>query len=266
MSIHDFGLAPSWAGFIAGADRLALDTHPYVAFNGQPNTQPISTSTGADAGGIWPALACTGWGDQVNTSQTAFGVTVAGEFSNAVNDCGLFVKARGIAVTYGGDCAYWEDATQWNATTRAGIQAWAMASMDAFQNWFFWTWKVTYSVLQWAFRCLLMIYTGWQFDSRLSSSTALVLPAWSPAWVHAHRSSSSYGQMCFGWRYRHSIRWYISSVANGRRWSRNDSPQRLRCSYSVATKLDQWSATGVVTARLYRHRYCCDLTTTYIHS
>lgn len=147
MSIHDFGLAPSWAGFIAGADRLALDTHPYVAFNGQPNTQPISTSTGADAGGIWPALACTGWGDQVNTSQTAFGVTVAGEFSNAVNDCGLFVKARGIAVTYGGDCAYWEDATQWNATTRAGIQAWAMASMDAFQNWFFWTWKVTCSVL-----------------------------------------------------------------------------------------------------------------------
>jgi aryl-phospho-beta-D-glucosidase BglC (GH1 family) len=143
MSIHDFGL--SWAGFLSGSDRIALDTHPYVAFNGQANTATVDTGTGAAAGGTWPALACTEWGSMLNVSQTAFGVTLAGEFSNAINDCGLFVVAAGIPVTYGGNCDQWEDASTWDDGTKAGIQAWAMASMDAFQNWFFWTWKVPFS-------------------------------------------------------------------------------------------------------------------------
>jgi glucan 1,3-beta-glucosidase len=139
MSIHDFGL--TWAGFLTGSDRIALDTHPYVAFNGETFTDPIATGTGAGAGGTWPARAC-GWGKGINGTQTLFGVTVAGEFSNAINDCGLFVKAAGIATTYGGNCADWEDASKWDDATKAGLKAWAMASMDATQSWFFWTWKV----------------------------------------------------------------------------------------------------------------------------
>lgn len=156
--IHDANVMASWAGFLSGADRLALDTHPYFAFNDGANTDPVSTTTGADAGGTWPVLACTAIGSPVNVSQTAFGVTIGGEFSNAINDCGLFVKAAGLPVTYGGDCSYWEDATLWNATTKAGVQAWAMANMDALQNWFFWTWKVTY-FLQWA----PSSFTNWVF-------------------------------------------------------------------------------------------------------
>jgi hypothetical protein len=42
----------------------------------------------------------------------------------------------------GGDCSLWMDASTWNETTKAGIKQFALASMDATQDWFFWTWKV----------------------------------------------------------------------------------------------------------------------------
>ena len=58
MSIHDgFAGLGNWAGFMEGADRMVLDTHPYIAFNGQPNTQPID---------FWPPQACVGWGPTMN--------------------------------------------------------------------------------------------------------------------------------------------------------------------------------------------------------
>lgn len=119
-----------------------MDTHPYFAFGGGANTDPISSGTGANAGGIWPKQACSSWGGGINSSQSAFGVTVAGEFSNGFNDCGLFVRGVGGQTSYGGNCDKWQDASTWDAPTKAGIQAFAMASMDALQNWFFWTWKV----------------------------------------------------------------------------------------------------------------------------
>jgi glucan 1,3-beta-glucosidase len=75
-------------------------------------------------------------------SQTAFGVTVAGEFSNAWNDCGLYVNGIGDTHLFAGDCNFWSDATQWDAASIAGVKAFALASMDALQDWFFWTWKV----------------------------------------------------------------------------------------------------------------------------
>lgn len=134
ISIHDgFDSLDSWADFLPGADRIALDTHPYFAFNGQPNTDPI---------GVWPARACDGWAAGVNASQTAFGVTLAGEFSNGINDCGLFVNGVGGGHSYGGDCNFWMDSTQWNETIVDGLHEFMLASMDALQNWFFWTWKV----------------------------------------------------------------------------------------------------------------------------
>lgn len=134
ISIHDgFQGTSTWAGFFPGADRLILDTHPYFAFNGQPNTDPI---------GAWPAKACNGFGPGMNTSQTDFGVTVAGEWSNGINDCGLFLNGVGGGHSYGGDCNFWMDSTQWNDTIVDGLKTYALASMDALQNWFFWTWKV----------------------------------------------------------------------------------------------------------------------------
>src|SRR5579872_5350861 len=55
------GLGP-WVGLMPNADRLAIDTHPYLAFGGQPNTQPISVpAPDGQMGGIWPGTACTAW-------------------------------------------------------------------------------------------------------------------------------------------------------------------------------------------------------------
>lgn len=125
---------------MAGADRVILDTHLYFAFN-KPATSPIATGTGPTAGGIWPYQACSSWANSVNTSRENFGVTIAGEFTAGFNDCGLFV--RGIndpAITT--NCPLWQDHTQWNASIKAGVMAFTLASMDALQDYFFTTWKV----------------------------------------------------------------------------------------------------------------------------
>ncbi|KAL5483050.1 hypothetical protein ACEPAI_8279 [Sanghuangporus weigelae] len=134
LSLHDgfLGLA-EWADFLPGADRVNLDVHPYFAFNGQPNTDPIDE---------WVARPCTAWGSMVNTSQSTFGVTVAGEFSNAINDCGLYLNGVTNSHSYGGDCSAWEDASRWDDATKEGLRTFALASFDALQNWFFWTWKI----------------------------------------------------------------------------------------------------------------------------
>lgn len=39
---------------------------------------------------------CKAWGGGLNDSMAAFGFTVAGEFSNGFNDCGLFLN--GVSV------------------------------------------------------------------------------------------------------------------------------------------------------------------------
>ena len=79
-------------------------------------------------------------------SRASYGVTIAGEWSNAINDCGLFMRGvggRGGAITYGGNCSDWQDASKWTDGTKAGILAFSSASMDALRDWFFWTWKVS---------------------------------------------------------------------------------------------------------------------------
>jgi glucan 1,3-beta-glucosidase len=72
-----------WAGFLSGSDRVALEPHPYFAFDG------------AGATDIVPYLTrpCEDWGASFNRSQTGFGVTAAGEWSLAFNDCESRVQA-----------------------------------------------------------------------------------------------------------------------------------------------------------------------------
>lgn len=143
ISIHDGFLGlEAWAGFLQGSDRVMIDTHPYFAFDGEPNDAPIATGTGLQAGGTWPQLACNTFGPPINQSQVAFGVTIAGEFSVGYNDCGLYLTGVGNTDSYGQSCALFLDASQWNDTMKAGLQEFALASMDALQNWFFWTWKI----------------------------------------------------------------------------------------------------------------------------
>lgn len=70
IAIHDgFDGLSRWAGFLPGSDRIILDTHPYFAFDGQPNDAPIATGSGlgVQAGGIWPRQACQAWGASINT-------------------------------------------------------------------------------------------------------------------------------------------------------------------------------------------------------
>ena len=73
-----------------------------------------------------------------------FGLTQAGEFSNAVTDCGLWVNGVSLGARYEGtfapdpspkvgDCDEWIDFQSWNQTMKQDIQQFAMSSMDALQ-------------------------------------------------------------------------------------------------------------------------------------
>jgi hypothetical protein len=66
IALHD-PASGSDVGFLTGADRIAVDLHPYFAFSGGPATATIDTGTGADAGGTWPQAACTAWAGTQNT-------------------------------------------------------------------------------------------------------------------------------------------------------------------------------------------------------
>jgi glucan 1,3-beta-glucosidase len=114
------------------ADRLALDTHPYLAFGTQSDS-PMSTfvNTPCSRGG------------GVNTSMGAFGLTTAGEFSNAVNDCALYLNNVGAGSRYEGtydgggtrvgSCTPWNDYQNYDATMKSSIRQFALSSMDALQ-------------------------------------------------------------------------------------------------------------------------------------
>jgi glucan 1,3-beta-glucosidase len=63
IAIHDgFQGVETWAGFLPGADRMILDTHPYFAFDGTASTAPIVPN-----GGEWPGEACSNWASGMNT-------------------------------------------------------------------------------------------------------------------------------------------------------------------------------------------------------
>ncbi|KAI0250044.1 glycoside hydrolase superfamily [Lactifluus subvellereus] len=184
IAIHDgfIGL-DKWANLIPGSDRIALDTHPYISFDGQPNTEPIAVDDGlGESGGIWPKQAC-GWGPGINNSQLAFGVTISGEFSSATNDCGLFLLGVGKNPTFQGDCTPFTNWQNWNQTFKDGVRDFSLASMDALRNWWFWTWKIgnsstsgTVETPLWSYQ--LGLQNGWiPKDPRTSSGKCQALGA-----------------------------------------------------------------------------------------
>ena len=211
ISLHDGFTGPgNWAGFLSGSDRVALgtcfyttstspteltpcsDTHPYFAFNGNANREPLNVTADGDPtggfGGKWPLQACNSWGAMMNNSRQAFGVTVAGEFSNGINDCGLFIDGitpSGAAggTRYGAGCDYWEDWQSWSDATKAGLMNFALASMDALGDWFFWTWKIGNSSTTNTVRAPLWSYSlglaqGWMpADPRTASGKCQSLDA-----------------------------------------------------------------------------------------
>ncbi|KAJ7490539.1 exo-beta-1,3-glucanase [Mycena latifolia] len=132
MAIHEGfqGVSDSFVCFLAGADRVALDQHPYLAFT----YDYVST---LDQMAVKPCA----WAIATNQSSKAFGVTLGGEFSTAINDCGLWLN--GIGSTPGApNCPEMDDWASYNATLIAGLKQVTLATMDALQNFFFWTWKI----------------------------------------------------------------------------------------------------------------------------
>ncbi|KAJ3516720.1 hypothetical protein NLJ89_g941 [Agrocybe chaxingu] len=134
VSIHDGFLPRSdWVNTFPNADRITLDSHPYLCFNGQ-SSAPIST---------YATTPCTSWGGAVNNSMASFGLTNAGEFSNAVTDCGLFLNGVNLGTRYEGtyigvwprmgSCSTWTDWQNYDVATKRAIRQFALASMDALQ-------------------------------------------------------------------------------------------------------------------------------------
>jgi len=63
-----FGGLTSWAGLLPNVDRVAIDTHPYFAFSGSANDDPVNTTApDGQMGGIWPGRACSTWADNLNS-------------------------------------------------------------------------------------------------------------------------------------------------------------------------------------------------------
>jgi hypothetical protein len=146
VSFHDGFLGiDKFNGFLPGADRASMDSHPYLCFGGQ-NNNPITGAT---------ARPCQSWGASFNNSMGKMGLTVAGEFSNALTDCGLYVNGVGQGVRYEGnynqggpwpvigDCATdWLDYPNWDPATKEAYKQFALSSMDALQVRFISTTKI----------------------------------------------------------------------------------------------------------------------------
>ena len=145
ISFHEgFQGLGHYTGFMENADRISLDYHPYICF-GTQSASPMSS---------YATRPCNDWGETMNSTMTNFGMTSAGEFSNAVTDCGLWLTDVNEGTRYEGtytrdgpwprvgSCTQWTDWQNWDQQMKNDVKTFAMASMDALQNWFFWTWKI----------------------------------------------------------------------------------------------------------------------------
>ncbi|WVQ73941.1 hypothetical protein IAR50_003522 [Cryptococcus sp. DSM 104548] len=144
LAMHDGFLGvSSWYDYLPGADRMVLDQHSYMVFQDQPTGE-------LDALKLMP---CQWWASGTNTTSNTFGPTIAGETSAAWNDCGKWVNNVGAGSRYDGtyegysgkaigSCDYWNDYTQWNQSTVDALNHFMLGTMDAMQNFFFWTWKI----------------------------------------------------------------------------------------------------------------------------
>ncbi|SJL04662.1 uncharacterized protein ARMOST_08030 [Armillaria ostoyae] len=143
VGFHDaFFSRTEWSGFLPDADRITLDSHPYMCFNDQSNAAMSTYAT----------TPCSSWGSLVNGSMSDFGLANAGEFSLAVTDCGKYLNGVNLGTRYEGNytgfttsvgsCTEWIDWKSWDADMKSAMKQFSLASMDALQNWFFWTWKI----------------------------------------------------------------------------------------------------------------------------
>ncbi|TNY20169.1 glycoside hydrolase superfamily, partial [Rhodotorula diobovata] len=137
-----------------GLDRVAWDSHRYLAF-AEPDLRSVREQV---------LKPCQRWGAEFNKTMINAGVAVSGEFSLGVNDCGRFLnnvfQGTRLEGTFPnetspayppsapqGACEFWEDYKQWDDEMRSALRDLALAQMDTFQNWFYWTWRTLPSTI-----------------------------------------------------------------------------------------------------------------------
>lgn len=177
-----FRSALEWEGLMPGADRFIMDIHPYVAFDEGSRADPVDVpAPDGQLGGIWPGLACERWGTYFNETRQLLGVTVGGEFSGAINDCGLFMRAVGVDSQHS-QCALYNDWENWTPEIKQGIYNFILASFDAIGDYFWWTWKIGNSAAgrvetpMWSYQ--LGLTEGWiPTDPRIASGKCQALGA-----------------------------------------------------------------------------------------
>lgn len=112
-----------------------LDQHPYLAF-GTPNNNPWDQQA---------RTACS-WGGGTNDTQRTNGVVIGGEWSLAINNCGKWLNGVDSTPSYEtsgqGNCTRFEEWMNWDDDMKNGLSSYCQSSMDALQNWFFWTWRI----------------------------------------------------------------------------------------------------------------------------
>jgi glucan 1,3-beta-glucosidase len=107
--------------------------HPYLCFSRQ-SADPIT---------VRATQPCGAWGSLFNKN---FGFIIAGEFSNAVTDCGTYVNGVGQGVRYEGTYTLdgshpnlcncdtdWLDYENWDSATKKAYLTFAKSSMDTLQ-------------------------------------------------------------------------------------------------------------------------------------
>ena len=150
--------------------------------------------------------------DPLFSSQNTFGITIGGEYSTGFNDCGFYLRRVEPYVPNNPNCAFWDDWQNWDQATKDGVLNFALASMDAIENPFFWTWKVRKPG-----RPLIVRRTDCSLDreyaQRFHWVTTLVLQTRSREWLVTDRPAQVSRQMRRP-RCERQIRWHLPSVAN----------------------------------------------------
>ncbi len=155
----------AWESFLPGADRISWDVHPYIAF-----TPPYTSS--------WNELVpriCNYFGPMMDRAQANMGVSFAGEWSLAVNDCGLWLNGVNLGTRYEGtyqgttvygSCDTWTNWPAFDDNMKTGLRQFAQSSFDSLKHGFFWTWKIGNSTVtgrvmapQWSYS--LGLEQGW---------------------------------------------------------------------------------------------------------
>ena len=78
-----------------------------------------------------------------NQSQSTFGITLSGEWSGAINNCGKWIVGVGQESTFA-ECPTWDDWQNWTPDMKNAIKAFIMSQMDSMKlpGYFYWTWKI----------------------------------------------------------------------------------------------------------------------------